>query len=196
MDDFFRFIRPQFVTLMGFKQRAGAGAGDGIQLRQKVKTIVADRQAAIATHQMQSGVAVATTDLDQVTDIWIEVVQRREEKKKSIRATSTQAEEERVKAEVIRENLVKSLSQKYTFEEVENAGIDFTTDSKREQRRKTGAARARGKEKEKDESEGELIGMIRDMVTLVKLITTSMSASATAAIPPPPTSTPATTPDD
>jgi len=144
IDDFFRFIRAQFVILAGFEQ----GAGEGFHLRQKIKAIVADRQAAIAAHKMQSGVAIATTDLDQAVDIWIEVVERRKEERDSARATSTQAEEERIKAEEVRESMVKSLSEKRTFEEVEDAGIDFMSDSKREQRRKTGAARARGKEKE------------------------------------------------
>jgi len=63
----------------------------------------------------------------------------------------------------MRETLVKSLSQKRTFEEVEDAGVDFTSDSKREQRRKTGTARARGKEVGKHENEGELIGMIKEI---------------------------------
>jgi len=50
---------------------------------------VADRQADIAAHKMQSGVAIATTDLDQAVDIWIEVVERRKEERDSATALST-----------------------------------------------------------------------------------------------------------
>ena len=188
IDEFFRFIRVQFAALAGLEQVTG----DGSQLRQKVKTMIADRQAAIAAYKMQSGVAIATTDLDQAVDMWIEVVERwKEERDKPV---SSQAEEDKAKAAIVRENLVRSLSQKRTFVELEDAPIDFKADSKREQRRKTGTAWAKGKEKETLD-EGELIGLMKEIVTSVKSITASMSATSGAAATPGATSVAAATPE-
>ena len=90
---------------------------------------------------------------------------------------SSQVDKGKAKAAIVRENLVKSLSQKRTFVELEDALIDFKADSKREQRRKTGTAGAKGKEKESSLDEGELIGLMKEMVTLVKSITASISAT-------------------
>lgn len=43
--------------------------GDGAPLCQKVKTMVADREAAVAAYKQQSGVSISATDLDQAVDL-------------------------------------------------------------------------------------------------------------------------------
>ena len=58
VDDFFRFIRTQFAPI-----------GDGAPLCQKVKNMVADREAAVAAYKQQSGVSISATDLDQAVDL-------------------------------------------------------------------------------------------------------------------------------
>ena len=65
IDEYFRFICIQFTELAGLEHVAG----DSFQLRQKVKTMIVDKQAVIAAHKMQSGVAIATTDLNQVVNM-------------------------------------------------------------------------------------------------------------------------------
>ena len=143
IDDFFRFIRTQFAPHAGIEPIIG----DGVQLRQKVKSMIADRQAAIARQKLQSGVAIAATDLDQAVDLWIELAERRKMERESKPTISAQAEEEKERAAIIRENLVKTLSDKRTFQEV--SSIDVTEkDTKRDKRRKTGEAWAKGKERE------------------------------------------------
>ena len=62
LDEYFRFIRMQFAPHAGLEP-----LGDGTQLRQKIKGMVTDRQAAIAAQKLQSGVAIATTDLDHIS---------------------------------------------------------------------------------------------------------------------------------
>ena len=42
--------------------------GDGIQLQQKLKAIIANRQAAITRQKLQSGIAIAAAGLDQGVD--------------------------------------------------------------------------------------------------------------------------------
>ena len=90
--------------------------------------MIADRQAAIAAYKMKFGVAIATTDLDQAVYIWIKVVEWQKEERD--KPASRQAEEDKAKATIVHENLVKSLSQKRTFVELEDAPIDFKADSK------------------------------------------------------------------
>ena len=142
IDEFFRFIRVHFAALACLQQVTV----DGSQLRQKVKTMIADRQAAITAYKMPSEVAITTTDLDQAVDIWIEVVEcQKEEKDKPV---SSQAKVDNAKTAIVRENPVKSLSQKRTFVDLEDAPIDLKADSKREQRRKTGTTWAKREEKE------------------------------------------------
>lgn len=130
-----------FATIAGLDQVAGGGT----QLRQKVKTMVADWQATIAAHKLQSEVAIATMGLDQAVDLWTEVMERRKEGKDAKAAVSTQVEEEKLKAEVVRENFKSLVSHKRIFEELEDASIDFAKESKdgrlelhglREQRRR------------------------------------------------------------
>ena len=110
--------------------------GDGALLSQKVKTMVADRGAALAAQKLQSGVAISSTDLDQAIDLWIELMERRKQEKEKEKPSS-QVEEGKAKAAIWRENLVKTLSEKRTFQEV--SSIDLTeSGSVRDKRRKTG----------------------------------------------------------
>ena len=71
VDDFFLFIRTQFAPIEGIE----LVVGDGPLLRQKVKTMVAEVEAAIAASKLQSGVAISATDLDQA----VELVDRRKQ---------------------------------------------------------------------------------------------------------------------
>ena len=170
IDDFFRFIRTQFAPHAGIEPIIG----DGVQLRQKVKSMIADRQAAIARQKLQSGVAIAATDLDQAVDLWIELAERRKMERESKPTISAQAEEEKERAAIIRENLVKTLSDKRTFQEV--SSIDVTEkDTKRDKRRKTGEAWAKGKEREQSDRGDALFGLITEMVSSVNKVTASLS---------------------
>ena len=148
-DEFWRYIRIQFMKILGLQTPP-----DGGPICRKVGTIVADLKADISVRQSGSGIAVpAATDLEQATDTWIEWVTRRGEKKQAKVAQSVQIKEEKEKASIRRNNLMKSLSQKRTYQEVAaSATIDLTdsdSTSIRDRRHKTGEAWKKGKEKEK-----------------------------------------------
>ena len=68
--------------------------------------MIADRQATIDAHKLQSGVAIASMDLDQAVDMWIELVERRKTERELKSTVSTHAEEEKEKAAIVRESLV------------------------------------------------------------------------------------------
>ena len=142
--------------------------------------LVADRKAALRAKVRLSGVAMtAPTDFEQGLDIWIELVDRRQEGKKKKNAEVIQVKEEKEQAELQRENLLKSLSEKRSFEEVVEAIEDTESDSPptlRNKRRKIGTARAKGKEKaiidelkEHDkETIGEMKGFMKEMCQMLQ----------------------------
>ena len=84
-------------------------------------------------------------------DCWIELVDRRFEEKAKKTSQAAQVKEEKAEAAVRRENLMKTFSQKRSYQEVVEA-IDDTTEPEtmtvREKRRKIGEGRVKGKERE------------------------------------------------
>ncbi|KAF8458119.1 hypothetical protein BGX38DRAFT_1265407 [Terfezia claveryi] len=173
-DDFWSYIRTLFISF------TECIVGNGSTIRRKVVDIVSERKATIAVRRVQSGVAVAPpTDLEQVTDTWIEWMDRRGEEKQAKNTQSTQIKQEKEKAAIKRLNLTKTLSEKRTFQEV--AMVNLTdSNSVRDKRRKTGQAWASSKDKEMqehwdrmDRRDEETLGLIRDILNTISSPTIS-----------------------
>lgn len=75
-------------------------------------------------------VVPSVTDLDQAIDIWIEICERRIEKRETIKSEGTLGEVQREKiiSEVLSDNLTKRLSKKRDFQAVVEARevVDLT----------------------------------------------------------------------
>ncbi|KAF8445289.1 hypothetical protein BGX38DRAFT_1271325 [Terfezia claveryi] len=113
----------------------------GADVRKKVMSMVSECKASLEARKQLTGVALPpVTDLEQAIDSWIEICERRAEKKKAIKSeASIEENKDKAIAEVMRDNLTKRLSKKRDFQAVVEARevVDLTapgdTISKRRQ---------------------------------------------------------------
>ncbi|KAF8421900.1 hypothetical protein BGX38DRAFT_1279934 [Terfezia claveryi] len=127
----------QYITIL-FK---GITSHQGADVRKKVMSMVSERKASLEARKQFTGVALPPViDLKQAIDSWIEICERRAEKKKAIKSeASIEENKDKAIAEVMRDNLTKRLSKKRDFQAVVEARevVDLTapgdTISKRRQ---------------------------------------------------------------
>ncbi|KAF8454418.1 hypothetical protein BGX38DRAFT_1268017 [Terfezia claveryi] len=116
----------QYISIL-FKE---ISSHHGADVRKKVISMVSECKATLEARKQLSGVALPpVTDLEQAIDLWIELCERRTENKKNIKAeASAEVNNDKVIAEVMRDNLTKRLGKKHDFQAVVEARevVDLT----------------------------------------------------------------------
>ncbi|KAF8467852.1 hypothetical protein BDZ91DRAFT_723278 [Kalaharituber pfeilii] len=123
-------------------------------IKKKVNSFIIEQKAELTAQESLSGIAIpASTDLDQAINTWIEVVEYRTEVKQRKLGDKAQMKLEEEIASIRRDNMLKTLLQKHTYQKVVRQVMDLIESSqaissptaKRNKRRRIGQESAKTK---------------------------------------------------
>lgn len=153
-------IRDEFASIANIPRPDRTKLNAGNNLRVKVKEITEARQKQLDLHGFGTsgigGSSAGNSELDQITDQWLEIVSRKQtEKEQKTLKVKDEVEKEQRHRQEARNRLTQNLSQREDVKQVESVLRGDNQLPVREKRRKIGTARAQVKRRALDQEDSD-----------------------------------------